>query len=108
VFYIEPYEKSLALKLHEDAIVSDPDHDDASDRRVRFLHFEGVAPRQYQDLFGPRLERKDDVGRLKVANRATAVQIAPQYLNSYLDFEKKVFEHLDDLHLKEVVLATDL
>ena len=35
VFYIEPYEKSLALELHSDAIVSDPEQSDGS--KVQFL-----------------------------------------------------------------------
>jgi deoxycytidylate deaminase len=58
VLYIEPYEKSLALELHDDAIVSDTDGD--SESRVRFMHFEGVAPRQYQQLFAAKGERKKD------------------------------------------------
>lgn len=48
VFYIEPYEKSLALDLHDDAI-SDTEKD--SDEVVNFIQFDGVSPRRYQKFF---------------------------------------------------------
>ncbi len=57
VYYIEPYEKSLAIELHSDSIEleGDPKHDH---NKALFLHFEGVAPRQYLSLFSnPRKKR---------------------------------------------------
>ena len=59
VLYVEPYEKSLALKLHDDAISDEED----SEKKVKFLHFEGVAPRQYQALFLAVGERKKKTER---------------------------------------------
>jgi hypothetical protein len=47
VYYIEPYRKSLATKLHDDAITEDEETRD----KVRILPFDGVSPRRYLDLF---------------------------------------------------------
>lgn len=47
VYYIEPYRKSLAIKLHGDSIserMSDT-------QKVRLLPFDGVAPGRYLDFF---------------------------------------------------------
>src|SRR5207244_3956191 len=44
VYYIEPYPKSLAERLHDDAIVIDPNKPPTD--RVAFLPFVGVAPRR--------------------------------------------------------------
>lgn len=90
VFYIEPYEKSLAIELHDDAIVLDSDT--AADK-VQFLHFEGVAPRQYQNLFKPKDARKKD-GKLIKVEPESAIPVVPQYLDTFFDFESKVIEHL--------------
>jgi deoxycytidylate deaminase len=58
VFYIEPYPKSLAARLHDDAILIDPD---VPDHRVAFMPFVGIAPRRYLELFTPSPEvRKVD------------------------------------------------
>lgn len=61
VVYIEPYPKSKAKQLHQDAIVVDPVT--PSNSHVSFEPFEGVAPRQYQDIFDARDTRKDAHGR---------------------------------------------
>lgn len=90
VFYIEPYEKSLALDLHHDAIASDSED---CDGRVRFMHFEGVAPRKYQDLFLAVSERKSSVGAERRKARL-ARKSAVQYLDSYRDLESKVVHNL--------------
>jgi Cytidine and deoxycytidylate deaminase zinc-binding region len=69
VVYIEPYAKSLASSLHDDAIrvedsVVKPGGKKKKDRRVPFEPFIGVGPRRFFDLFsimhgaGYRIERK--------------------------------------------------
>jgi len=66
VVYIEPYPKSLAPHLHDDAIAVEEE----KRKRVRFRPFVGVAPRRYIDLFsmrtveGRKITRKDESGRL--------------------------------------------
>jgi deoxycytidylate deaminase len=59
VFYIEPYRKSLALKLHHDS-VSEKETDATL---VRILPYDGVAPSKYLDLFEmkPDARKKDGV-----------------------------------------------
>lgn len=47
VYFIEPYRKSLALKLHGDAI----SENETDESKVRLLPFDGVAPGRYLDLF---------------------------------------------------------
>ena len=55
VYYIEPYRKSLAIKLHGDAI----SEDESELGKVRILPYDGVAPTRYLKLFRvPRNSRK--------------------------------------------------
>lgn len=47
VYYIEPYRKSLATKLHDDSITEN----ETDAKKVRILPFDGVAPTRYLKLF---------------------------------------------------------
>lgn len=96
VFYIEPYEKSLAKDLHEDAIAFEIEESvDAKPRRVEFLHFEGVAPRQFHNMF--RAEgRKNRQGKFVSIRSQDAHKAIPEYLDSYQDFEVKAVEHFEE------------
>lgn len=71
VYYIEPYRKSLAIKLHGDAITDIESETD----KVRILSFDGVAPERYLGLFRmkSRESRKLVGGKRKILNRKTAV-----------------------------------
>jgi deoxycytidylate deaminase len=51
VFYIEPYRKSLAVKLHGDAIT---EVSAEVSNRVQFLPYDGIAPGRYLDMFRVR------------------------------------------------------
>jgi deoxycytidylate deaminase len=57
VYYIEPYRKSQATRLHSDAISENED----SVKQVRFLMFDGISPKRYLDLFKmqPNSRKKD-------------------------------------------------
>ncbi|ODM82009.1 hypothetical protein A6X20_20435 [Bradyrhizobium elkanii] len=75
VVYIEPYTKSLALNLHEDTIsINEADQG----KKVVFLQYEGVAPRNMIRLFKDRGDRKKE-GKLLLTNRREArpVSLAP-------------------------------
>ena len=67
VTFVEPYPKSLAGELHGDAITVE----EASDGKVLFKPFVGVAPRRYIQLFsaldmtGKQIPRKEDEGQVK-------------------------------------------
>lgn len=63
VYYIEPYRKSLAIKLHGDAITED----EKDNSKVRILPFDGVAPTRYLKLFrAPRDSRKSSGKMIRV------------------------------------------
>jgi deoxycytidylate deaminase len=60
VYYIEPYRKSLATKLHDDAITED----ESDTSKVRILPYDGVAPTRYLKLFRVPLDTRKRDGRL--------------------------------------------
>jgi deoxycytidylate deaminase len=57
IHYIEPYRKSLATKLHADAITesTEPRH------KVQLLQFDGIAPRRFIELFEGGSRKKSGV-----------------------------------------------
>lgn len=91
VFYIEPYEKSLAKDLHEDAISFEFSSADASGGKVQFVHFEGVAPRRFAVFFSAS-SRKTDEGKFREIMIAPD-KVLPEYLDNYQAFEEKAVEH---------------
>ena len=86
VVYIEPYEKSLAMKLHSDAISIDQ----ASSGKVLFENFQGVSPTRYTTLFAFSHRRKDSSGQAVRIVGKDASLISHEYLDSYIDVESKV------------------
>lgn len=95
VFYFEPYEKSLALDLHGNDIAFD-EPSELSTRKVNFLHFEGVAPKRFHTFFYASTSRKDKNGKAINRPAEESRKIATQYLDSYVDYEKKVAQELSD------------
>lgn len=69
VYYIEPYRKSLATKLHDDAITEDEETAD----KMRVLPFDGVSPRRYLDLFR--------MGTAPRKSKGQAVQLDPRQVH---------------------------
>lgn len=67
VYYIEPYRKSLATRLHSDALTEALDESG----RVKLLQFDGVAPRRFIDLFDAG-SRKSKSGMLDLSNKDQA------------------------------------
>ena len=86
VIYIEPFDKSLALDLHDDSITKSEDHS-----KVIFSDFEGVAPRRYNKFFMPTDERKDEItGEAFKFNTKYKNHIDVQYLDSHRKYEDMV------------------
>jgi hypothetical protein len=84
------YPKSLAAELHGDAIAVDQ----ATEGRVCFLPFTGIAARRYFDLFslqgssGRRVRRKDADGVHKaIWERKAAIPRVPMTPDSYIERE---------------------
>jgi deoxycytidylate deaminase len=89
VYYIEPYEKSLALDLHSDDIDTEE-----TTGKVAFLHFEGVAPRRYVKFFLPADERKINGKTLDYSDTKRIVDA--EFLDSYIEYETKAVSSLSD------------
>jgi deoxycytidylate deaminase len=84
VIYMIPYTKSLALELHGDAVVFEPEDPDAVPRsKLSLEQFVGVAPRGFAQYFDfSRIDRKDDVsGQAKKLEdrRATTARVLRDY-----------------------------
>jgi deoxycytidylate deaminase/adenylylsulfate kinase-like enzyme len=109
VFYVEPYEKSLAKDLHDDAIAFEIEESkDLKPKRVEFLHFEGVAPRQFHNMFRA-IGRKNEQGKFVPIRAQEAHKAIPEYLDGYQDFETKAVQHLEDelSTLREIPVKND-
>jgi len=90
VVYIEPYEKSLALDLHEDAISTDEN----VANKTLFETFSGVSPRKYAAFFLAKGSRKDDSGEATDLIKTDARHIGVEYLDPYQRIEDKVVEDI--------------
>lgn len=85
VVYIEPYEKSLALTLHDDSITKGTDQN-----KVQLRPFQGVSPKRYQTFFSNTSPKKDDKGKMIITDRESQQHIDKQYVDSYIERELKV------------------
>ncbi|MEN6080313.1 anti-phage dCTP deaminase [Chromobacterium piscinae] len=90
VYFIEPYRKSLATKLHNDSLTEN----EKDTKKVRLLAFEGVAPRRYQELFSPNSTGRKKNGKMLTFEKKTA---KPRY-------EKSV----EALHVLEAIVMKAL
>lgn len=90
VVYIEPYEKSLALDLHEDAITTDAGTAD----KTLFETFAGVSPGKYAAFFMSKGDKKNSLGQAVDIIKTDARHIGTQYLDTYETIEGKVVQDL--------------
>ncbi|MEZ9523194.1 anti-phage dCTP deaminase [Enterovibrio norvegicus] len=90
VVYIEPYEKSLALKLHDDALT---DSDEKS--KVTLLPFEGVSPRRFEAFFKSNNNRKDNYGKVIKVRVHESYHADSQFIDNYAEIEAKVAESVN-------------
>lgn len=91
VVYVEPYPKSLATKLHDDALVSG--FDEPVHKKVRFVPYEGAAPRNIYRLFKHGIERKES-GKAKILERTVAEPVTRPPLDGFTVFEGVVVREL--------------
>jgi deoxycytidylate deaminase len=99
VYYIEPYRKSLAMKLHSDA-VSENERDI---QKVRILPYDGVAPSKYLKLFRevPGARKDDATGKMVKINPKTAYPRFDNSLESLPALEALVVKSLEEKELLE-------
>lgn len=102
VYYIEPYEKSLASKLHSDSITLDPEK---TENKVRFIPFDGVAPRQFQKFFKMHGDRKG-AADVSLETLQSKIPISEKFLDTYGFYEGKVLESLKEMELSSMLHAS--
>ncbi len=95
VYYIEPYEKSLALVLHKDSISYDKGELSEGGNKVEFIPFEGVSPSKYLKLFSAEKRKKNGV-RVE-SNPKKAKPSIPMLLETRYEYESKITKNLEDL-----------
>jgi deoxycytidylate deaminase len=115
VVYIEPYAKSRAEELHEDAIlVEEKARDDGRNpgKKVPFTPFVGVGPRRYFDLFSMSLSRGHELirkinGRTIPIIRKGAWARIPMSPFSYVEREGQAIKQLDLLPKQMTIFTTE-
>jgi deoxycytidylate deaminase len=90
VYYIEPYVKSLCLKLHDDSITES----EIEDNKVKILIFDGVAPRRYQIFFTNFGERKNKNGDLRVNSLDLSKPKVTKSLQALPELERQAIHSL--------------
>jgi deoxycytidylate deaminase len=88
-YYIEPYPKSMAIDLHSDAITLNSDERS----KVRFLQYDGVAPRNLDRLFKHGRDRKAE-GKLIMKNHKDLQPVTTPPLDDFARHEKLVVAEL--------------
>lgn len=91
IVYIEPYSKSRAIDLHDDAMEFEYVHV-ADHKKVALRHFIGVGPRRYFDLFSLKLSsgyvvKREQHGKMIAWEREKATPRIPLVPVSYLQLE---------------------
>ncbi len=115
VIFIEPYPKSRAMELHDDALTferqsTEPQNDAMSSEsqggqagKVRFKPFVGVGPRQFFDLFsmslssGRPLKRKEPDGRITRWDASIAAPRVQMLPVSYIAIEEETTQYIKAL-----------
>jgi deoxycytidylate deaminase len=98
VYFIEPYRKSLARKLHDDTISENYN----TTTHVRVLPYEGVGPSKYVKLFRMTPSgRKDGAGKMQAPKSEEATLPAETSLKSYPSLEHLILEQLRERGLAD-------
>lgn len=94
VVYIEPYPKSKAYELHNDAILLDEKADASGTiKGVRFIQYQGVAPKNMIRLFKSGIDRKRS-GKVVETVKNQLVPIFTSPMDGFSANEKLVVNEL--------------
>lgn len=93
VLYIEPYRKSLAMKLHDDAI---SESETAGSGFVRVLPYDGVAPSKYLALFRMKPDSRKKDGKM--------IKIVAKDANPRLEKSLEALPALEGIVVKSLLL----
>jgi len=92
VIYIEPYEKSLAIKLHDDALCHS-----TGENKVHLIPFQGVSPRRYQIFFSNTSPKKAEDGRVIISDKHKQYPLDDEFVDSYIEQETIVSVSIEAL-----------
>lgn len=97
VYFIEPYRKSLATKLHFDSIAEKED----GSNKVKFLHYDGISPKKYLHFFKNSTPRKE---KGKLIRHSTKKQSPKQSvsLRAVPILEQMITESLQEKNVVDV------
>ncbi|NEM99138.1 anti-phage dCTP deaminase [Pontibacter burrus] len=98
VYYIEPYRKSLALKLHQDSITEIESQTD----KVRILMFDGVSPRRYLEFFTMSPNSRKENGIVKNIDKKKAFPKHTVSLQAIPILEKEIIKELESKELIKI------
>jgi predicted DNA-binding antitoxin AbrB/MazE fold protein len=94
VYFIEPYRKSLATKLHGDALSEVAQ----GSGKVRLLQFDGVAPRRFIDMFEAGDRKREGV--LKLLSKVDASPTSRVSVKAIPRLEEAVVAEVTSKHLR--------
>lgn len=80
------------MELHSDA-VSENEGDEG--KKVLFLQYSGIAPKNILKLFNAGLTRKDSNGKLRAFDKKRATPVVAVSLDDYATHEKWVIAELE-------------
>jgi deoxycytidylate deaminase len=92
IVYIEPYPKSRALILHDDALTKDQTRKDF----VVLSHFHGISPRRYRDIF-EKGKRKNKDNTAKAWYEDRPAPLVGDRFSAHVLFEPPVLEELSQI-----------
>lgn len=97
VYYIEPYRKSLATKLHSDSITELENNED----KVRILMYDGISPNRYLEFFKMAPNSRKQNGKKFSEPKKNSLPKNTISLQAIPILEKNVTESLKNRHLLE-------
>lgn len=101
VYFIEPYPKSKTFEFYDDSIIQTQSV--KNDGKVRFVHFMGVGPRRFMEIFlmkpceGYDIIRKEKSGKIVNWSEKTAYLRQQMALQTYLDREAIAADRYDKI-----------
>ncbi|AEM49134.1 zinc-binding CMP/dCMP deaminase [Acidithiobacillus ferrivorans SS3] len=99
IYYIEPYRKSLATRLHADALT-----EAINGNGVKLVQFDGVAPRRFIDIFDSG-SRKSETGVLELEDRSKASPSTHVSLRAIPRLEEAVVAEISTTNLQLLELT---
>ena len=92
VYYIEPYRKSLTIKLHGDAITEERGN---KENMVTLLPFDGIGPNKYLQLFDMIPDSRKKNGVMRKKNRIEAKPKMSISLSAIPFLEARIFQEVE-------------